>query len=467
MSAQKKLDNSDDRTIVAVITPPGEGGVAALRLSGPDSLKYLKSHFVSRSKKRPMKFSPFYMRYGYFVNSSGVIIDEIMAVYMPRGKSYTGLEQVEIFCHGGQKIVELIQDEFIKSGVYVAAPGEFTKLAFLNGRIDLTKAESVAEIIAANTDSSFETAREHLLGAYSEHINMLRDLLIDITAEVEASIDYPEEDFSPSEQSALLSQLDSLIEKVKELADTYAGGRIINEGFKIAIAGRPNAGKSSLFNLLLRQQRALVTSTPGTTRDYLSEWIEMDGFKINIIDTAGLREKGGKIEKAGQFSSKKIIESSDLILWMIDLSSKNWKDNLKIDLQHFEKHSIILLGNKIDAVKKFNKADLADVKSRYLLISCKTQKGFTSLKRKIISIVKEKMPDFTSGVVVTSARHRQKLRNTINYLKSSRQKLVNHESPELTALDLRSAINEIDEITGRIYNDDILGRIFSKFCIGK
>lgn len=467
MSAPKKSSDSGDRTIVAVITPPGEGGVAALRLSGPDSLKYLKSHFISRSKKRLRKFSPFYMRYGYFINLSGVIIDEIMVVYMPRGKSYTGLEQVEIFCHGGQKVVEMIQDELIKSGASVAEPGEFTKLAFLNGKIDLTKAESVAEIIAANTDSSFETAREHMLGAYSEHVDMLRNLLIDITAEVEASIDYPEEDISPSEKSSLLNQLDSLLEKVKELVDTYVGGRIINEGFKIAIAGRPNAGKSSLFNLLLRQQRALVTSTPGTTRDYLSEWIEMDGFKVNIIDTAGLREKGGKIEKAGQYSAKKIIASSDLVLWIVDLMSKNWKDNLKVDLETLKNYNILLLGNKIDVIKNFSKFKIIGIKNKYFLISCKTQKGLASLKHEIISIIKEKMPDLTSGVVVTSARHKQKLLNTIKHLKLSRQKMVNNESPELTALDLRSAINEIDEITGRIYNDDILGRIFSKFCIGK
>jgi tRNA modification GTPase len=467
MSTTKKSINSDDKTIVAVITPPGEGGVAALRLSGPDSLKLLNSHFISRSKKKLKKFPPFYMRYGYFVKLSNNIIDEVMAVYMPHGKSYTGLEQVEIFCHGGQKVVELIQDELVKSGARVAEPGEFTKLAFLNGRIDLTKAESVAEIIAANTDSSFKTAREHMLGAYSEHVNMLRESLIDITAEVEASIDYPEEDIDPAEKSALLNKLDSLFVKVKNLTETYIGGKIINEGFKIAIAGRPNAGKSSLFNLLLRQQRALVTSTPGTTRDYLSEWIDLDGFKVNIIDTAGLREKGSKIEKAGQSSAKKIIDSSDLVLWMIDLTSKSWQDSLKADLISLKKSHNILIGNKIDTIRSLNKTKIANNKFKYYLISCKTQKGITALKSEIVTQIKEKMPDLTSGIVVTSARHKQKLQSTIKYLKSSRVKLVNNESPELTALDLRSAINEIDEITGKIYNDDILGRIFSKFCIGK
>jgi tRNA modification GTPase len=467
MSTRKKSNDSGDKTIVAVITPPGEGGIAALRISGPESLKYLKSHFISRSKKKLKKFPPFYMRYGYFMNSTDEIIDEVMAVYMPRGKSYTGMEQVEIFCHGGQKVVELIQDVIVKSGARVAEPGEFTKLAFLNGRIDLTKAESVAEIIAANTDSSFETAREHLLGAYSEHVDMLRDSLIDITAEVEASIDYPEEDIDPAEKSLLLNQLDTLINKIKNLAETYIGGRIINEGFKIAIAGRPNAGKSSLFNLLLRQQRALVTPTPGTTRDYLSEWIEMDGFKVNIIDTAGLREKGGKIEKAGQDSAKKIIESSDLVLWIFDLTSKKWIDNLKADLKSLENSHIILLGNKIDIVNNLNKYKIKENENTYMMISCKTQKGITALKNEIVAQIKEKMPDLTSGIVVTSARHKQKLQNTIKHLNSSHQKLVKNESPELTALDLRSAINEIDEITGKIYNDDILGRIFSKFCIGK
>lgn len=407
------------------------------------------------------------MRLGEFTDNTGVAIDEVTAVYMPKGKSYTGLDQVEIFCHGGRKVVELIQQTLLETGARMAEPGEFTKLAFLNGRIDLTRAESVAEIIAANTESSYLAAREHMAGALSEHIGMLRESLIDIIAEVEASIDYPEDEIDPAEKNKLLQQTDDLITDLKSMADSYHGGRIINEGYKIAIAGRPNAGKSSLFNLLLSQERALVTSTPGTTRDYLSEWLDLDGFKVNIIDTAGLRTKGSKIEKAGQVSAKKIIESADLLLWMYDLSDKNMNSKIKEDISEFKKDTILPVGNKIDIANSKQLENEHDFSNQHILISCKSKKGLKQLKEKIVMQIKEKMPDHTSGFMVTSNRHKQKIQKALRALKAARLKLKKNESPELTAFDLRLAINELDEITGKVYNEDILGRIFSKFCIGK
>ena len=453
-------NDSDDETIVAVITPPGEGGIAALRISGRHSLSYLKSHFLPKSKKQT-NAKPFLMRFGHFIDSDKNIIDEVMAVYMPKGKSYTGLEQVEIFCHGGRQVVMLIQDALISSGARMAEPGEFSKLALLNGNIDLAKAESVAEIISANTKSSFNSAREHLTGAYSEHIGMLREALIDIIAEVEASIDYPEDEIDPKEKLKLQSDLEKIITQIKELRDTYKGGKIIQEGYKIAIAGRPNAGKSSLFNLLLKQNRALVTSTAGTTRDYLSETIELGGYKVELIDTAGIRKSGGKIEKEGQKSAQKIINSSDLVLWMYDLTLKSWKGNLSKDVEKYSKSNNILVGNKLDELKK------TKIPDNHVAISCKTKKGLSDLKKEILLRIEATMPDLTSGLIVTSARHKQKLTGALQKLKEALIKLQDNETPELTAFDLRLAINEIDEITGKVYNEDILGKIFSKFCIGK
>lgn len=405
------------------------------------------------------------MRYGHFVDANKEIIDEVMAVYMPSGKSYTGKEQVEIFCHGGRQVVNLIQDEIVKSGARVAEPGEFTKLAFLAGRIDLTKAESVAEIISSNTSSSFNAAREHMLGAYSEHISMLRESMIDIIAEVEASIDYPEEEIDPKDKDKLEKDIMKIISEFQTLIDSYKGGRIINEGYKIAIAGRPNAGKSSLFNLLLRQERALVTPTAGTTRDYLSEWIDLEGFKVNIIDTAGIRKSGGVIEKAGQESAQKIIDGADLVLWMVDLSQQNWIKSLEADKTKYINTHNILLGNKLDIAKAGGTNSLS--KNDLIPLSCKTRKGMSELKKEIIKRINMKMPDLTSGLVVTSARHKQKLTTSLKHLKNAEKMLKSNESPELTAFELRSAINEVDEITGKVYNEDILGKIFSKFCIGK
>lgn len=448
-------------TIVAIITPPGEGGIAALRIAGNDARSILSKHFKPQQKNRGVK--PFLMRFGFFVDDSKNVIDEIMTVYMPAGKSYTGCEQVEIFCHGGRQVVRLIQDTIIGSGARMAEPGEFTKLAFLAGKIDLTKAESVAEIISANTSSSFETAREHLLGAYSEHIGMLREQLIDILAEIEASIDYPEEEIDPKDQEKLISDFDDLLGKISELKKSYKGGRIINEGFKIAIGGRPNAGKSSLFNLLLRQQRALVTPKAGTTRDYLSEWIDIDGFKVNIIDTAGLRKAGGTIEKEGQKSAKSILKSADLVLWLVDISSKGYKKQIETDLQDITNNHILKLYNKID--KSASSPEHPDTDT--ILISCKTEKGISQLKKEISARINATIPDLTAGVVVTSARHKQKFSNAEKMIKAARDKCLEKESPELPAFDLREALKELDEITGKVYNEDILGRIFAKFCIGK
>ncbi len=364
-------------------------------------------------------------------------------------------------------VVKKIQEILLKSGARAAEPGEFTKLAFLSGRIDLSKAEAVAEIIAANTQKSYDAAREHLIGNYSEHIEKLRTELIEILAEVEASIDFPEEEIDPEETSQLVKRLDNLAQSIKELADSYSGGRIINEGFKIAIAGRPNAGKSSLFNLMLKQERALVTPTPGTTRDYLSEWIELGGYAVNIIDTAGLRSGGGVIEKAGQSSAKKIMSQSDLIVWMVDLTQKKWAENLSEDLNQNLNRNSIIIGNKIDKVSLDDKTKKLMSKHNVLPLSCLTGQGVDSFKSVLVNAIAESMPDLTSGLVVTSARHQQKLKAALAEIEQAKLKLAENQSPELTALDLRLAAGELAEITGRIYNEDILGQIFSKFCIGK
>ena len=459
-----------DETIAAIITPPGEGGIAAVRVAGRRSRALLEKHFRSVSPAMEASAAvPFLMRYGHFLNRQGRAVDEVMAVFMPEGRSYTGLEQVELYCHGGREVVKEILDDLLASGARAAEPGEFTRLAFLSGRIDLVHAEAVAEIIAANTTASFETAREHLIGAYGERIEKLRDALVEVMAEVEASIDFPEEEIDPAEGSKLVRSLDGIIAEIRGLVDSYRGGRIIREGYKIAIAGRPNSGKSSLFNLMLRQERALVTETAGTTRDYLSEWVELDGFAVNLIDTAGLRRKGGAIEKAGQKSAMKIVGEADLVLWMFDISEKSWNKNLETDLRSLGGGPNLLLANKIDLLKDY-RAPLEKVtekSSAVFPVSCLTGRGIKRLKEAIVSHINRSMPDLTSGVVVTSARHRQKLVTAVGNLKKARSKLKAAESPELTAFDLRQAVNDIDEITGRIYTEEILGRIFSKFCVGK
>ncbi len=455
----------ESEVIAAIITPPGEGGIAALRIAGRRSSALLRERFAGEGLGGGSMPRPFQMYFGTFKDGEGKPIDEVMAVYMPEARSYTGLDQVEIFCHGGRRVVQNVLEEMLHLGARVAEPGEFTRLAFLSGRIDLSRAEAVAEIISANTDYSLRAAREHLLGAYSDHIHQLREQLVDVIAEVEASIDYPEEEIEATGKAEQLRILDNLIAAIEKLVESYDGGRIIKEGFKVAIAGRPNAGKSSFFNLILRQERALVTPTAGTTRDYLSEWIDIGGFAVNIIDTAGLRQSGGAVEKAGQASAQKIIKESDLLVWIFDLSQRDWKSKLDKDIEGLGDRHKLLLSNKIDVSTQ--SAIEGARESGAVCVSCTENIGIEEFRQALVVEIKNRMPDLTGGHIVTSSRHAQKLREALVSLNDAKAKMEAGESPELAAFDLRQAANHIDEITGKIYNEEILGRIFSKFCIGK
>jgi tRNA modification GTPase len=456
---------SDNDTIVAVITPPGEGGIAALRLAGDSSRILVSKFFRSRSNARVV-LPPFVMRYGYFHSADDDIIDEVMIVHMPAGRSYTGLEQVEIYCHGGRQVVKLILDQLVNAGARPAEPGEFTRLAFLNGRIDLARAEAVAEMIAADTEASFHASREHLLGAYSEHIGKLREDLVRVAAEIEASIDFPEEEISPAQKDELLDSITSASAKIQTLIDSYQGGRILREGFRIAICGRPNAGKSSLFNLLLKQERALVHPAPGTTRDYLSEWIDLDGVAVNLIDTAGLRIGGGTIERKGQEKARKIIGDADLVVWVVDISQRSWFKRQRSDMKSLFHNTICVIGNKIDLLGK-TLSYSPEVYPELIPISCATGRGIAELKKELNKRINEHMPDLTSGLVVTSSRHKQKLVAALKSLKSVGRKIRSGELAELVAFDLRQATSALDEITGKVYTEQLLDQIFSKFCIGK
>lgn len=468
MSARKNnppANHSAQDTIAAIITPPGEGGIAALRLAGPRSRAILELLFRT-SGEEVARFRPFVMRYGKVVAADGHVLDEVMAVTMPAGRSYTGMDQAEIFCHGGRLVVRLILDELLRAGARAAEPGEFTRLAFEHGRIDLARAEAVAELIAANSQAALQASREHLLGAYSEHVSALREQLVSIMADLEAQIDFPEEELPTRSAAQLLGQLDQIAGQITTLCDSYKEGRIINEGFRLAIAGRPNAGKSSLFNLLLRQERALVNRTPGTTRDYLSEWIEIGGVAVNIIDTAGLRQGGGAVEKLGQKRAKDVIKDCHLVIWVVDISRKGWEKQLEFDAKTLYHNNIIIVGNKRDLFsgrkKPFNHNEI-----ELIQLSCLTKAGFKTLESALVDRISRRLPDLTSGMVVTSARHHQKFRMALKEIVGARKKISDAESPELIIFDLRQAADALDEITGRVVTEEILGRIFGKFCIGK
>ncbi len=456
---KKKNASELDDTIVAIITPPGQGGVAALRIAGPESQNLLERLF-DPSSTSPAK--PFLMRHGRFRSNHGEIIDEVLAVFMPAGRSYTGLDQVEIFCHGGRQVVTMLLDEIIRVGARAAEPGEFTKLAFLHDRIDLSEAEAVAEMIAASTRVSYEASLQHLVGGYSDLVDQLRGELLALRADIESSIDFSEEEIEPNDRQAQVASIERIAKKLKELAATYEGGRIVREGFRIAIGGRPNAGKSSLFNLLLKQERALVDPEPGTTRDYLSEWIDLDGFAVNIIDTAGLRADAGTVEQKGQDRARELIESADLLLWMADVCLPDWQETIRADIASLRSERIVLIGNKIDLV-----AERPVGLDGPLPLSCVTKVGLAELRSLILGFINVGMPDLTSGQVVTSARHKGCLDRASQSLAEVRDLVNSTEAPEIVAFELRRATDALGEITGKVYTEEILGEIFARFCIGK
>lgn len=469
---QKKSDDFNRDTIAAIITPPGEGGIGAIRISGPEAPQIIKEIFRPSGQKTALH-KPFHMYYGHIIDNNGDVIDEVTMVEMPQGKSYTGQKQAEIFCHGGQYVLKQILLEILRYKTRPAEPGEFTRRAFLAGRIDLTKAEAVADLIASKTEYSYNAAKKNLLGQLSDQIEKIRNYGVELLAEIEASVDYPDEDLETAEKDRLLETVDRMMIEVKELADSYRTGKIIREGFKVAITGRPNAGKSSLFNLLVNQSRAIVTATPGTTRDYLTEWIDLDGIAVSVTDTAGLRGAAGIVEKAGQRSAMRIVEDSDLVVWIVDIARKSWKKEIVEDVRQFpNEYDIFIVLNKIDKREYFSRRRKdrlpVRVQSRPAAwLSCKTLAGFKGFKRMLTDRINKNMPDLTDRLLVTSERHKKKLESFLKCLKKTRKGLRNSVSPELVAFDLRSGINEIDEITGRVYNEEILDRIFERFCIGK
>jgi len=465
---ESSIQLRNDDTIAAIITPPGDGGLGAIRIAGPESLKIVNRVFRPRDR-RESALQPFHLYHGYIMDKNGAVIDEVTTVVMPEGRSYTGQLQAEIFCHGGQFVLRRILEEILRQNARPAEPGEFTRRAFLSGRIDLARAEAVADLVASKTTYAYNVARNNLLGRLSQEIDSVRNKIIDLLADIEAAVDYPEEALETAGNQTLETSLREIIGNLKNLIESYRSGRIIKEGFKIAITGRPNAGKSSLFNLLLNQNRAIVASIPGTTRDYLSEWIDLDGLAVQLTDTAGLRGKAGVIEKAGQASAQKIIEESDLVIWLVDITRKGWKKEIPADLKNLSNRIILLLYNKIDKAKRDVKASLKsiDFSVPSFPVSCLTGEGMTDFRRYLKTVTSAEFPDLTDRLVITSERHQVKLKNASRHFKKARLSLKKQLSPELTAFDLRQGLNEIDEITGRVYNEQVLDRIFSRFCIGK
>lgn len=451
-----------DNTIVAVATGPGEYGVAILRISGSLSLATLNSFVVRSQQKKEWQARMLY--HGHFHDVSGEVIDEIMAVYFPGPHSFTGEDCGEIHCHGGRIVQRRILDVLISQGLRPAAPGEFTRRAFLNGRIDLSRAEAVVDLIHARCETSRRLAVAQLDGGIFRRVTALRDQATDLLALIEAYVDFPEEEIDPLQAEQIAAAATFLQQEFSRLIASYEQGRIFREGASLLILGRPNVGKSSLMNLLVGEERSIVSSLPGTTRDTIEESIVLSGLPFRIIDSAGIRDSDDLVETMGVQRAFTKLASADLVLLVYDASSGFGAEDEQV-LQHCANTPLLLIANKTDlpCVPISPPHGLPQ-----LAVSCRDNSGIDLLPGKIQEILAPNLSnEMAEGVLICDLRHKEALLRAREALVSF-EHLVQDSAPiELAAYELRTVLTFLGEITGETTTDDILDRIFSRFCIGK
>lgn len=455
-------------TICAIATPIGEGGVAIIRISGENALDIASRIFKPKNHYDIKNMKTYTMKYGNIVDlEKKEIIDEVILSYMKSPSSYTGENVVEINCHGGVVSTNSVLNEIIKAGARLAEPGEFTKRAFLNGRIDLSQAEAVMDIITAKTELSMKSAMMQRNGALSREIEELRKYLLNVLALIEYAVDFTEDDEDIIDDS-LISQVKEGIEKtnlkIRNLLSNADEGKIIRDGLNIVIVGKPNVGKSSLLNALLKEKRAIVTDVPGTTRDVIEEYLNLDGIPIRITDTAGIRETEDVVEKIGVEKSKEKIEEADLIILMLD-TSREIDEEDKAIIDKIKDRKYIVLLNKIDLEMKISEEIISNLNNK-IDISAKTGTGIEDLKNMIKDLFFNGQIN-TESLIVSNTRHKQALYRAMENCETAIGRVNANEYLDLVSIYITAAMKALGEITGNELEEDLLNKIFSEFCVGK
>jgi len=453
--------NNNNRTIFAPATLVGNSGITVIRLSGKDTFPLIAKIFSeSAFEFKPRNIDSFKSHSAHHGNlfNGNEFIDEAVITFFIAPNSYTGEDVAEISSHGGRHIYRKISNLLSALGAFHAEPGEFSKRAYLNGKMDLAQAEAVSDLIKAKTDQANKLALKQLTGEFSGKIKSLREELINYCSLLELELDFSEEGIDLVSKEELLSRINKLISKFTDLTKTYESGKIIKEGVNLAIVGKPNAGKSSIFNYFLNENRAIVSEIPGTTRDYLQEPLIMDGIQFNLIDTAGLRLTEDVVEKEGVRRSRIMIEESDLVLEVEDLTDSN------SSYDEFVKRV-----PKVKLIKAYNKIDLGSTgKDDGLSISAKTGENMKLLHDEIVSKAKGLIKTGESSeLIITNARHRDLLLKSCEYLVNAKSQIEEGGGNELISFEIRAAMDSISEIIGKTTSVDILNNIFSRFCIGK
>lgn len=455
-------------TIAAVSTAFGEGGIGIIRMSGPDSLDVLKKIFVPASGKEKEPVNRM-MTYGKIVDPElENDVDEVMAVYMKAPHTYTREDVVEIDSHGSVVSLRKILSLCYRYGARPAERGEFTKLAFLNGRLDLSQAESVMDLVSAGTDSAFDSALSQLEGKLSREVKKIRADIMDILVDMVVNIDYPDEDIEELIYDKLIGKLSDIRRSVGYLLDSANTGRIIREGLKVSIIGRPNVGKSSLMNALLKESRAIVTDIPGTTRDTIEEAVSIRNIPVILTDTAGIRETDDTIEKIGIEKSRESFNESDLVILMIDASQVLEDEDISL-MKISSGRKTVLLANKTDKGVSVSENEIrkyipdADI----IFTSMKEEGSVSKVEDKIESLVYEGDVSQESSLIITNARHEDLLRKASDSLDSAVRSASEGEALEIVEIDVHEAYDRLGEIIGESVSDDIIDEVFSRFCLGK
>ncbi|RKQ63836.1 tRNA modification GTPase trmE [Thermovibrio guaymasensis] len=456
-------------TIAAIGTPIGRGAIGIVRISGKEALRILKELFRTKRGNKKEEFEERRVYYGLVVDEFGEPIDEVLAVYMRAPRSFTGEDVVEIHSHGGIVVVRKILREVLKRGARLAEPGEFTMRAFINGKIDLVQAEAINQLIEAKSEVEAKVALRHLEGSLSKRIEGIRNKLLETKAYIEAAVDFPEEEVEILERGKVKEKLIEIKEEIEKLLKSYREGKVIREGIKVAIVGRPNVGKSSLLNALLREERAIVTEIPGTTRDVIEESVTVKGIPVRLIDTAGIRDTAEKVERIGIERSLEKLKEADVVLFVVDGSVGLTEEDKKIWELLKGRKNVIVVVNKKDAGLKVNCKDLKEW-NRCVEISAKEGKGIEKLSEEIVKMVLLEPEAVFGGEeeVITSERHRELLEKAKNSIEKALKSLEEgFESPEFLSMDIDQALESLGMIVGKVTTEDMYDIIFSRFCIGK
>lgn len=454
-------------TIVAIATPPGEGGIGVIRMSGHMARDLLEQVFVPYTGREPM---PRQMTYGHLVEGEerNTIIDEAMAVFMPAPLTYTREDVVEIQCHGSMIPLKRTLGVLMEKGARLAEPGEFTKRAFLHGRLDLSQAEAVMDLVQAKTPAGFQVAVTQLKGATTEKIQRLLEKLQNILVQILVNIEYPEEDIEEVTYPILAAEVEMVLQEIQRLLDTAHGGRILKEGLRISIAGKPNVGKSSLLNALLGEERAIVTSVPGTTRDTIEEWVNIRNIPLRITDTAGIREAFDEVERMGIYRAKETFQKSDLVILVLDGSQPLSTEDQEI-MTLLKNHATLVILNKRDLGEAVNHPQVAEhlPHARILEMSLTEGMGLSQLEETLEDMVYKGQAVAGEELIITQARHEELLGRAKAHLQDGLSAIQRKDALDFVEVDLKNAHQALGDILGITVKDDIIEEVFRRFCLGK